>query len=353
MWQHLKADYNQNLSASHARSSPIAGRTRSKSPTKPTPSQDTLSSSVLQGRFQQQPFFDGSSGTNPSSPNTSLPQQPNQLEKRARSLNQVTRSKRPQSSRKYRQSKLATSSSHVSTASQQSSAMAGHSTTPLISTSMLPPPAPEQLSRDAPPSSTTLKSTFSQSSTKHTQSKLTADSFYQQPNVAQRSLSVPGHSFARPSNRNSTSSGLPPSTASSQLINRESSVEPIVSRTRSQLPKKYAQQKLTFNDLSKRGRSQRPSSAAGCSHADQLSDREPTRSLRSQAMDAAPAINSSSSIAADKNSLSNKDVWAHLMPRVPGKSTSSLTEITQSKSRGPPKILPRSSRKTILRMHLK
>lgn len=119
-----------------------------------------------------------------------------------------------------------------------------------------------------------------------------------------------------------------------------------MSRTRSQLPKKYAQQKLTFNDLSKRGRSQRPSSAAGCSHADQLSDREPTRSLRSQAMDAAPAINSSSSIAADKNSLSNKDVWAHLMPRVPGKSTSSLTEITQSKSRGPPKILPRSSRKT-------
>ena len=113
----LPPNTNQNQSASHARSSPIAGRTRSKSPTKPTPSQDTLSSSVLQGRFQQQPFVDGPSSTNPSSPNTSLPEQPNQLEKRARSLSQVTRSKRPQSSRKYRQSKLATSSSHVSTAS--------------------------------------------------------------------------------------------------------------------------------------------------------------------------------------------------------------------------------------------
>jgi hypothetical protein len=103
---------------------------------------------------------------------------------------------------------------------------------------------------------------------------------------------------------------------------------------------------LAFDDLSKRGRSRRPSSAAGCSHADQLSDHEPTRSLRSQAMDAAPTINFSSSLAADTNSLANKDAWAHLMPRMPGKSTSSLAETKRSKSRGPPKILPRSSRKT-------
>jgi hypothetical protein len=119
-----------------------------------------------------------------------------------------------------------------------------------------------------------------------------------------------------------------------------------VSRTRSRLPKKYTQQKLAFDDLSKRGRSQRPSSAAGCSHADQLSDHEPTRSLRSQAMGAASAINFSSSLAANKNSLSNEDTWARLMPRMPGKSTSSLAETKRSKSRGPSKILPLSSRKT-------
>jgi hypothetical protein len=63
-------------------------------------------------------------------------------------------------------------------------------------------------------------------------------------------------------------------------------------------------------------------------------------------MDAAPAINFSSSLAVDKNSLSNKDARTHLMLRMPGKSTSSLAETKRSKSRGPPKILPRSSRKT-------
>lgn len=261
-----------------------------------------------------------------------------------RSLSYVARSNRPQSSRNYRQSKPAIGSYHASTASQQPSAVAGHSITPLISTSMLPPHVPEQLSRVAPPSSTTPKSTFSQSSTKHTQSKLTAHSFYQQANVTQRSPSVLDHSFAGPSNRNFTSNALPPSIASSQLIKRESTVEPIVDRTRSQSPKKYTQQKLTLNGLSKRGRSQRPSSAAGFSHVDQLSDHKPTRSLRSQAMDAAPAINFSSSLAADKNSLSNKDAWLHLMPGMPGKSISSLTETKRSKSRGQPKILSRSSR---------
>ena len=115
-------------------------------------------------------------------------------------------------------------------------------------------------------------------------------------------------------------------------------------RTRSQSPKRYTQQKLTLDGLSKRGRSQRPSSAAGFSHADQHSDHKPTHSLRSQAMDAAPAINFSSSLAADKNSFSNEDAWLHLMPEMPGKSTSSVTETKRSKSRGPPKILPRSSR---------
>jgi len=304
----LPPNINQNQPAGHARSSsPIAGRTRSKSPLKPTQFQDIRSSSVLRGRCQQQSFVDGPSSANSSSPNTSLPQQSNQLENRVRSLSYVARSKRPQSSRNYRQSKLAIGSFHASTASQQPSAVAGHSITPLISTSMLPPSVPEQLSRVAPPSSATPKSTFFQSSTKHTQSKLTADSFYEQANVTQRSPSVLGHSFAGPSNRNSTSNALPPSIASSQLIKRESTVEPIVDRTPSQSPKRYTQQKLTLNGLSKRGRSQRPSSAAGFSHADQLSDHKSTRSLRSQAMDAAPAINFSSSLAADKNSLSNKD----------------------------------------------
>jgi len=120
-----------------------------------------------------------------------------------RSLSTVARSKRSQSPRKYRQSKLAIGSFHASTASQQPSAVVDHSSTPLISTSMLSPPVPEQLSRDASPSSTTPNSTFSQPSTKSTQSKLTADSFYQQANATQRSPSVLVHSFAGPSNRKS------------------------------------------------------------------------------------------------------------------------------------------------------
>lgn len=197
----LPPSTNQNQSASHARpSSPIARRTRSKSPTKPMQSQDIVSSSVLRGRSQQKSFVGGPSGTNLSSPNTSLPEQPNQLEKRVRSLSTVARSKPSQSPRKYRQSKLATGGFHVSTASQQPSVVADHSSTFLISTSMLPPPVPERLSRDASPSSTTPKSIFSQPSTKRTQSKLTADSFYQQANAAQRSPSVLVHSFAEPSN---------------------------------------------------------------------------------------------------------------------------------------------------------
>ena len=214
----LRPNINQNQPAGQARSSsPIAGRTRSKPPLKPMQSQGIRSSSVLRGRCQQQSFVDEPSSANSSSPNTSLPQQPNQLENRVRSLSYVARSKRPQSSRNNRQSKLAIGSSHASTASQQPSAVVGHSITPLISTSMLPPPVPEQLSRVAPPSGATPKSTFSQSSTKHTQSKLTADSFYQQANVTQRSPSVLGHSFAGPSNRSSTSNALPPSISSSQL----------------------------------------------------------------------------------------------------------------------------------------
>src|ERR1700730_604571 len=70
-----------------------------------TQSQDIVSSSVLRGRSQQQSFVGGPSGTTLSSPNTSLLEQPNQLEKRLRSLSTVTRSKPSQSPRKYRQSK--------------------------------------------------------------------------------------------------------------------------------------------------------------------------------------------------------------------------------------------------------
>ncbi|KAH0543379.1 hypothetical protein FGG08_002335 [Glutinoglossum americanum] len=143
-------------------------------------------------------------------------------------------SKRPQSPRKYRQSTLATGRFHGGTVNQQPSTVAGHSSTPLISTSMLLLPDLEQLPRDAP-SSTASKRTFSQLPTKYTQSKLTTNSFYQQANDAQRSPSIPGNSFAWPSNRSSTSNGLPPSTPSSQLINRGHSMQPIMNGTRSQL----------------------------------------------------------------------------------------------------------------------
>ena len=123
----LPPNINQNQPAGHARSSrPIADRTRSKSPTKPTQSQDIRSSSVLRGRCQQQSFVDGPSRANSSSPNTSLPQQPNQLENRVRSLSYAARSKRPQSSRSYRQPKLAIGSFYASTASQQPSAVPSH-----------------------------------------------------------------------------------------------------------------------------------------------------------------------------------------------------------------------------------
>jgi hypothetical protein len=73
----LPPSINHNQSASHARqSSPIARRTRSKSPMKPTQFQDIVSSSVLRGRSQQQSFVGGPSGTNLSSSNTSLPEHP-------------------------------------------------------------------------------------------------------------------------------------------------------------------------------------------------------------------------------------------------------------------------------------
>ena len=341
----LPPNINQNQPVSHARSSsPIAGKTRSKSPLKPTQSQDIRGSSVLRGRCQQQSFVDGPSSANSSSPNTSLSQQFNQLKNRVRSLSYVTRSNRPQSSRNYRQFKLTIDSFHASTASQQPSAVTDHSITSLISTSMLSSLVPEQLSRVAPPSSTTPKSIFSQSSTKHTQFKLTADSFYQQANVTQRSPSVLDHFFVESFNRNSTLNALPPSIASSQLIKRESTVELIVNRTRSQSSKKYTQQKLTLNDLFKRGRSQRSSSVADFSHVNQLFDHKSTCSLRSQAMNAAPVINFFSFLIVDKNSLFNKDAWLHLMSGMSGKSISSLTETKRFKSRGSLRILSRLNR---------